>query len=208
MAWGPARGDLFHWRYESVDIAPHLRSGKNVLAAVVWNDGQHCDVAQISNRTAFLLQGDTEREQIVNAGPEWEALQNTAYQPIPITFEQVNGYVVIPPGERVDAARRTEIGKPTARTAIRQSARLRSRLTLPRSIYLEVSAPDIIGPMSYIERRKILSAGLVSLANFVIGDPPKVAAESRRSIFDAHLHIPSDNGENFLSSWRTWSAAG
>jgi hypothetical protein len=35
VAWGPARGDLFHWRYESVDIAPQLRAGKNVLAAVV-----------------------------------------------------------------------------------------------------------------------------------------------------------------------------
>ena len=53
--------------------------------------------------------------------------------------------------------------------------------------------------MSYVERRQFLTAGLVSLANFVIGDPmtPKLAAESRRSIFDAHLHIPSDNGENF-----------
>ncbi|MCW5982002.1 MAG: amidohydrolase family protein [Bryobacteraceae bacterium] len=53
--------------------------------------------------------------------------------------------------------------------------------------------------MSYIERREVLSAGLVSLASFIIGGPltPKVAAESRRSIFDAHLHIPSDNGENF-----------
>ncbi|MGD0921915.1 MAG: glycoside hydrolase, partial [Terriglobia bacterium] len=34
---GPARGDLYHWRFETLDIAPHLRAGKNVLAAVVWN---------------------------------------------------------------------------------------------------------------------------------------------------------------------------
>ena len=27
VAWGPARGDLFHWRYETVDLAPYLRSG-------------------------------------------------------------------------------------------------------------------------------------------------------------------------------------
>ena len=31
-AWGPARGDLFHWRYETVDIAGFLQPGKNVLA--------------------------------------------------------------------------------------------------------------------------------------------------------------------------------
>jgi hypothetical protein len=24
VAWGPARGDLFHWRYETVDAAPYL----------------------------------------------------------------------------------------------------------------------------------------------------------------------------------------
>src|ERR1700731_3395609 len=32
---GPARGDLFHWRFETVDLAPLLRPGKNVLAAIV-----------------------------------------------------------------------------------------------------------------------------------------------------------------------------
>src|SRR5260370_30663530 len=32
---GPARGDLDHWRYETVDISTHLQPGKNVLSAVV-----------------------------------------------------------------------------------------------------------------------------------------------------------------------------
>ena len=39
VAWGPARSDLYHWRYETVDLAPYLRAGSNVLAAVVWNFG-------------------------------------------------------------------------------------------------------------------------------------------------------------------------
>ena len=53
--------------------------------------------------------------------------------------------------------------------------------------------------MSYVHRRDVLRAGLVSLAHFVIGGPltREAQAESRRGIFDAHLHIPSDNGENF-----------
>ena len=59
VSWGPARGDLTHWRYETVDLAPNLRAGKNVLAAVVWNDGPDRAVAQISNRTAFLLQAES-----------------------------------------------------------------------------------------------------------------------------------------------------
>lgn len=53
--------------------------------------------------------------------------------------------------------------------------------------------------MSHMHRRQILRAGAVGLANFVLGDPltREATAETRRGIFDAHLHIPSDNGENF-----------
>src|ERR1022692_2973264 len=39
VSFGPARGDLNHWRYETVDLAPWLDAGNNLLAAVVWNDG-------------------------------------------------------------------------------------------------------------------------------------------------------------------------
>src|SRR5690349_5167838 len=34
---GPARGDLDHWRFDTLDVAGYLRTGKNVLAAVAWN---------------------------------------------------------------------------------------------------------------------------------------------------------------------------
>ena len=53
--------------------------------------------------------------------------------------------------------------------------------------------------MSHFHRRKFLQGGVVALANFVIGEPLSIVAqtETRRGIFDAHLHIPSDNGENF-----------
>ena len=52
--------------------------------------------------------------------------------------------------------------------------------------------------MSHIHRRDVLHAGAVALANFVAGSlAPEAQAETRRGIFDAHLHIPSDNGENF-----------
>ena len=103
-AWGPARGDLYHWRYETVDIARWLRAGRNVLAAIVWNDGPYAAVAQISHRTAFLLQGDTDREQAANTGKAWVCAENQAYKPIPITYQTVDGYVVIPPGEELNAA--------------------------------------------------------------------------------------------------------
>jgi len=68
-AEGPARGDLFHWRFETVDLAPLLHPGENLLAAVVWNFGESAPVAQMSNRTGFLMQGDTPAEAAVNTGP-------------------------------------------------------------------------------------------------------------------------------------------
>jgi predicted TIM-barrel fold metal-dependent hydrolase len=53
--------------------------------------------------------------------------------------------------------------------------------------------------MSLPARRNFLAAGIVSLARFVKGEPLAAAevAETRRDIFDAHLHAPSENGEIF-----------
>src|SRR6202167_4350760 len=55
---GPARGDLAHWRYETFDLAPCLSAGANLVTATVWNFGIYAPTAQITDRTAFLMQGD------------------------------------------------------------------------------------------------------------------------------------------------------
>ena len=102
---GPQRSDLMHWRYETVDLAPYLRAGRNVLAALVWNWGPHRPAAQFSRHTAFLLQGDTEREAVANTGRGWKVLHDTAYEPIPVRGEEIGGYYAAPPGESVDGSR-------------------------------------------------------------------------------------------------------
>lgn len=105
VSWGPARGDLFHWRYETVDLAPHLNAGRNVLAAVVWNFGAESPMAQVTHETGFLLQGDTAAERIVDTNKEWRAAANRAYSAVPVRMgRDVTGYYVAGPGERVDAA--------------------------------------------------------------------------------------------------------
>jgi alpha-L-rhamnosidase len=38
---GPARGDLYNWNYETVDLARFLVPGKNTVAAIVWNEAQY-----------------------------------------------------------------------------------------------------------------------------------------------------------------------
>ncbi len=52
---GPARSDLAHWKYETYDLAPFLRPGRNEIAATVWSLGVSTG-AQISDRTALCAQ--------------------------------------------------------------------------------------------------------------------------------------------------------
>ncbi len=102
---GPARGDLYNWYFESVDIAPYLKQGNNTLAALVWNMGTLAPVAQISNQTAFVIQGDSEAEKIVNSGPNWKVIKSTAYEPCSVdNMARLRAYMVIGPGDRVDGS--------------------------------------------------------------------------------------------------------
>jgi hypothetical protein len=107
VSWGPARGDLNHWRYETVDIAPHLRAGKNTLAAVVWNFSDLAPEAQLTYRTGFLLQGNTKFEQpLVDTSAAWKCVRNIAYSPRVVEPKEIlYQYMVVGPGDAVDAAK-------------------------------------------------------------------------------------------------------
>lgn len=79
---GPARGDLAHWFYETVDIAEYLQAGENVIAAEVVNWGPKRSFAFISQMTSFILQGNSETENVVNThGGSWKCIQNKAIYP-------------------------------------------------------------------------------------------------------------------------------
>lgn len=69
---GPSRGDLAHWRYEVLDLGPFLHAGKNVLGATVWNFGVHAAVAQMSNRTGFLVHGKSQAERAADTDASWD----------------------------------------------------------------------------------------------------------------------------------------
>ncbi len=100
VIWGPARGDLFHWRYETIDIAPWLQAGKNVLAAAVWNFADVAPEAQITMQTGFLLQG-----QDVDTGPEWKCERDEAYTLVGVDSGELHGYFAAGPCDRLAAAR-------------------------------------------------------------------------------------------------------
>lgn len=81
VCWGPSRGDIAHWYYETVDIAPFLRSGENTLAVVVWNYSPFTPGAQMTLKTALIVQGNTAGEEIVNTNQTWKVFKNPAYSP-------------------------------------------------------------------------------------------------------------------------------
>jgi hypothetical protein len=105
VAWGPARGDLFHWRFETVDLAPYLEAGRNALAAVVWNFGDWAPEAQVTLETGFVVEGDSEAERVAGTGANWKARRDEAYTPVALNSGNMRGYYVIGPGDRVNAAK-------------------------------------------------------------------------------------------------------
>ena len=72
---GPSRSDVGHWRFETYDLAPFLRIGKNVLAATVWNFGTDAAIAQISDRIGFLIHGHGAEEAVADTNETWEVEQ-------------------------------------------------------------------------------------------------------------------------------------
>ena len=131
---GPARGDLKHWRYRRLDIAPFLRRGQNVIAAQVWNDGAAKMVAQISARTAFLLDAEPPAYDALDTGPDWVVRLDgsrrvtTAYMPMARSVGPQAYYAASPP-ETHDAAKQ-----------------LRDRLDAASSAKDWVAAADAVGP--------------------------------------------------------------
>jgi alpha-L-rhamnosidase len=102
VAQGPARSDLANWNFETVDLAPYLHKGQNVIAATVWNFAEYRPYAQISFQTAFILQGNSSQEQALNTGPTWKVVQDSGYSPRPMDKVQLQTYIVTADGEKVD----------------------------------------------------------------------------------------------------------
>ncbi len=116
VCYGPALGDLNHWRYETVDISKYLVKGKNCISAEVINFGEYRRGAQQTFQTAFILQGDENTAgSDINTGSgkkngegrrekgEWKVIKNIAYECIPFTTDSLGAYYIAGPGEKIDA---------------------------------------------------------------------------------------------------------
>lgn len=99
VSLGPAWGDIQHWNYEIVDLAPYLKSGENIIAAKVWNEGTLKPVAQFSLRTGFILQGANKETQVLDTNDSWKCIRDDSYSPI---RQSVRGYYALGGGDAID----------------------------------------------------------------------------------------------------------
>jgi alpha-L-rhamnosidase len=101
---GPAKSDLAHWKYECFDLAPFLRPGTNVIAAVVWNFGPRAAVSQMSSsRVAFLLEADDQSQSALDTNQTWQVEPGLGHQIISANYGQLlHGYYAAVPGEEID----------------------------------------------------------------------------------------------------------
>lgn len=100
VSLGPSRADVYHWNFETVDIAKYLQKGNNVLAALVWNFGDHKPEYQISFRTGLILQGNTAAERVVNTDASWKVVRDSSYSPL--SPDLIYTYYVAGPGEKIE----------------------------------------------------------------------------------------------------------
>ena len=101
---GPARGDLTHWRYERFDLAPLLKAGDNLITATVWNFGIYAPIAQMTDRTAFLLESEATGPDSISTGAGWLVEVEQGQRPVPRIVNGFWAYMAAGTGEEVDAA--------------------------------------------------------------------------------------------------------
>jgi len=210
VATGPARGDLNHWRFTTLDIAPQLQAGKNVLAAVVWNYADLAPMAQMMNETGFVLQGDGAAEALVNTDASWKAFKDEGVAALHYDSSNMGGYFVVGPGERVDASRYpwdwekpdyddsawvpAQVITPAApRGALDSPSRW---FLIPRNIPLMEETPERLA-------RLVRSQGIEAGSDFLAGHSPlTIPANSHATLLFDQSHLTTAYPELLVSGGR------
>ncbi|MDP4239030.1 MAG: hypothetical protein Q8904_06100 [Bacteroidota bacterium] len=101
---GPVVSDVQHWFFDTYDIASYLKPGENVIAAEVWNWGSLSPWNQISYRTAFIMQGNSMAESVVNTDSSWIVRKSEAIKFFATPREEFNEDIGAGPNENFHAS--------------------------------------------------------------------------------------------------------
>ncbi len=102
VVFGPQWSAAPLWRYETVDLAPFLQAGANVITARVRSYGDGGPLASMGRRLGFILQGDTTAERIADTNASWKAWLDPATQPFADDRGKLHTYFALGPGESLD----------------------------------------------------------------------------------------------------------
>jgi alpha-L-rhamnosidase len=97
VEFGPQRGDPLHWFFETVDLAPYLVPGENVIWALVWNFGWMAPMAQLTVRTGFVLDGEG-----LSTPEGWQVAPLDGWQWSMMHNKLGHFYIDVGPGESID----------------------------------------------------------------------------------------------------------
>lgn len=103
---GPQISDSHHWRFESLDIAPLLIEGKNVVAVQVVNYAEFAPVYIMGKRAALIVQGDDDNSSALNTDSSWMYHINKSISPIvfnPGDLAVSKQYYAAGPMEKINA---------------------------------------------------------------------------------------------------------
>ena len=100
---GPAQGTPQNWFYDTYNIAAYLHAGENTLACQVWNYGEGGPWVQMSVRTAFIVQGESEKERAVNTDTSWKVIEDRAFSLLRPDPFKVPEFIIVTPGDSIDA---------------------------------------------------------------------------------------------------------
>lgn len=101
---GPSHSDVRHWKYTTYDIAPLLKPGKNLIAAMVWNFGDHAPMRQISDRLGFLLDGDAANPVEIHTDRSWIVVAEKGLSTLALSAMSEHGYYAASAPEKLDAS--------------------------------------------------------------------------------------------------------
>lgn len=195
---GPSRGDTLFWRFQTFDLAPFLEAGPNTLAAIVWNFGTHAPAAQITDRSGFVVQGDSERERAADTDRSWECAPEPGHEPWPEGLEPLRKdepkYIVVGPGERLDASLYDWDWAAPGAGGGRYAPAVVSATASPRTIAHgpgysltpegRLLVPDELPPMEYrrVEAGAVVKAEGATVEGFPEHGPARVPANTKASL--------------------------
>ena len=198
---GPSRGDMLFPALRDFRPAPSLKPGPNLVSAIVWNFGTHAPAAQITDRTGFVMQGDSTAEQAANTDSSWQCAPEPGHEPWPEGLkplrEEEPQYLVVGPGERLDTAHYDwDWAKPSApgAPAGRWTPAVVSAPATPRTIaegpgYAltpdgRLLVPDELPPMEYrsVSAGRVVKAEGASTEGFPERGPARIPPNTRASI--------------------------